>query len=88
MTNAEIDRVVLADSSPLWTDLEKALVDAADQLHDQAWISDRTWAVLAESFDDEQLIEVPMVVGNYHSISFTLRSLGVQLEPTLSGLEA
>lgn len=87
MTTAEIDRLMLTDTSTLWTDHERAVIDAADQLHDEAWISDRTWAVLAESFDDQQLIEVPMVVGHYHSISFTLRSIGVQLEPAFSGFD-
>jgi hypothetical protein len=36
-------------------------------------------------YDDKQLIEVPMVVGHYHLVGFTLNSLGVQLEPGLAG---
>ena len=37
-------------------------------------------------YDEKQLIELPMLVGHYHLVAFTLNSLGVQLEPGLEGL--
>jgi len=49
-------------------------------------LSDATWRALAERYDDQQLIEVCMVVGQYHLVAFTLRSLGVQREPGVVGL--
>jgi alkylhydroperoxidase family enzyme len=60
---------------------------AADELHDESCISERTWEVLASRYDDRQLIEVVMVVGHYHLVAFTLNSLGVQPEPGLPGFE-
>ena len=39
-----------------------------------------TWAALAGRYDDRQLIEVPMLVGHYHMLAFTLNSLGIQVE--------
>ena len=80
LTDEEIDRVVAGADAPGWDPLEAALLRAADELHDDACITDATWAVLAEAFDERQLIEVPMVVGQYHLVAFTLNSLGVQLE--------
>jgi alkylhydroperoxidase family enzyme len=53
---------------------------AADELHDHSRISDGTWAELAAGYDEQQLIEVCMLVGNYHLVAFTLNSLGVELE--------
>ena len=41
---------------------------------------------LAARYDERQLIELPMLVGHYHLVAFTLNSLGVQLEPGLEGL--
>ena len=46
---------------------------------------DATWAALAEVYDIPQLIEVPMLVGQYHLVAMTLNSLGVQLDPGLTG---
>ena len=42
-------------------------------------------SALAEHFDDAQLIELVMVIGHYHLVSFALNSLGVQLEPGVEG---
>ena len=68
-----------------WSAPDRALLQAADELHHDAVISDATWAVLAEHFDERQLIEIPMVVGQYHLVAFTLNSLGVQREPGVTG---
>ena len=43
---------------------------------------------LKARYDTAQLIEVPMVVGQYHLVSMTLNSLGVQLDPGLVGFPA
>jgi hypothetical protein len=36
---------------------------------------------------ERQLIEVPMLVGQYHIVSFTLNTLGIQREPGLGGFD-
>ncbi|HEX2577324.1 MAG TPA: carboxymuconolactone decarboxylase family protein [Aquihabitans sp.] len=61
------------------------LVRAADELHADAVIGDDTWAELAATYDEQQLIEVCMVVGQYHLVGFTLNSLRIQRE---AGVEA
>jgi 4-carboxymuconolactone decarboxylase len=63
-----------------WDDFDAALLRAADELHHDSRITDATWAVLASRYDERQLIEVCMVVGQYHLVSFTLNSLGVEIE--------
>ena len=40
---------------------------------------------LAEHYDDHQMIEVCMVVGQYHLVAFTLNALGVEREPGIDG---
>ena len=62
------------------------LVRAADELHDRNMIIDATWDALASRFDESQLIEICMVVGQYHLVAFTLRSLRIQREPGVEGL--
>ena len=75
-----------ASADPAWSDGDAALLRAADELHADAHISDATWAALAGRWSEAQLIEVCMVVGQYHLAAFTLNSLGVQLEPGVEGL--
>jgi 4-carboxymuconolactone decarboxylase len=75
----EIARVATGPAAD-WGALDAALLRAADELHDDQCISDATWATLASSYDDKQLIEIPMVVGQYHLVAFLLRSLGIELE--------
>jgi alkylhydroperoxidase family enzyme len=70
-----------------WDTFDATLIRAADELHADARISDDTWAALSERYDEHQLIEVPMLVGHYHMVAFTLNTLGVPLEPGLAGFD-
>ena len=88
LTDEELERLTAAADAPGWNPLDAALVRAADELHDDACITDATWATLAEHYDEMQLIEIPMVVGQYHLVSFTLNSLGVQREDGVPGFPA
>lgn len=73
--------------APGWPASEAALLRAVDELVDQHCIGDDTWAALAASFDERQLIEVPMLSGHYALLAGTLNSLGVQPErPDLPAL--
>lgn len=69
-----------------WEPFDAALLKAADELHSTFELSDAVWAVLSGRYDDAQLIEVPMLVGHYHMVAMTLKSLRVQLDPGLTGL--
>jgi alkylhydroperoxidase family enzyme len=86
VTDDEIARVRLGPDADAWGDFERVLLRAADELHADACIGEETWAALAARYDDKQLIELPMLVGHYHMVAYTLNSLGVQLEPGLEGL--
>jgi|SRR5438067_2772686 len=86
ITDEEIDRVTRGPDAPGWDAFERVLLTVADELHADACISDATWAALVERYDERQLIEVPMLVGHYHLIAFTLNSLGVQREEGVPGL--
>ena len=41
------------------------LLRAADELVTDHRVSDDTWAALAERYDDQQMIELTLLVGNY-----------------------
>ena len=85
VSDEEVARVKRGAEAEGWTELEAAVLRAADELYSGACITDETWAVLAAHLDERQLIEVPMLVGQYHIVSFTLNTLGIQREPGLGG---
>lgn len=90
LTREEIERV-RADGDlgeAGWSPVDATLLRAADELHTDACLSDATWAALSERYDERQLVEVPMVVGHYHMIAFTLNSLGVQVEDDVAAESA
>jgi 4-carboxymuconolactone decarboxylase len=84
LSREEIDRVA-STSLDGWAPFDATLLRAADELHSDDCLGDATWALLAERYDTQQLIELPMLVGHYHLVAMTLNSLGVQVDPGLTG---
>ena len=87
LTDEEIARVKAGPEDPAWDAFDATLLRAADELHADACVTDATWAALAERLDERQLIELPMLVGQYHLVAFTLNSLGVQRESGVPGFD-
>jgi 4-carboxymuconolactone decarboxylase len=81
-----IDRIIEGPDAGGWTAHESALLRAVDELHDESRISDATWDALGERYDQNQLIELTMLIGQYHMVAFALNSLEVQLDEGLEGL--
>lgn len=74
---------VMAGNSASWTDLERELVSATDQLVDTFRIDDATWARLAEHLDERQLAELPFIVGTYTLLAMAFNSWGVRVEDSV-----
>ena len=82
----EIDLVADGPTAAGLGPFDAALLQAADELHHDSVIGDDTWARLRERYNERQLIEVPMLIGHYTLLAFTLNSLGVQREEGVPGL--
>ena len=77
LTSDEIDIVgTYPDRRPA-SAADAALLDATDQLHHNAAVDDATYARLAEHFTPEQLVEIPMVVGQYTMLSMLTGFIGI-----------
>jgi 4-carboxymuconolactone decarboxylase len=66
---------------PAWSPAERTLIRLVDELHDGAQISDALWSDLRRHWRDDQLVELVVLAGFYHTISFVVNGLGVELEP-------
>jgi alkylhydroperoxidase family enzyme len=67
---------------PCWTvQRDRLLIRAVDELCDRRDIDDDLWQALHHEFDDCELLDLTMLCGWYHAISFTARAARVPLEP-------
>ncbi|MFF3912106.1 carboxymuconolactone decarboxylase family protein [Streptomyces sp. NPDC001852] len=81
VTDQEIRRVGAGPDDPAWAPADAHLLRAADELHRNARLSAATWSALATDHDEAQLIEITMLVGQYHMVAFFLNSAATPLEP-------
>lgn len=65
---------------PCWSSEEAALLRAVDELDDHADISDATWSELASSLTAEQILDLLMLAGWYHAISYAANAARIPLE--------
>lgn len=79
---AEIAATVANDAdAECWAPRERLIVRLVDQLHDTATVDDVLWAELVREFRDEQLIELIMLTGFYHMVSFVVNATRLPPEP-------
>jgi alkylhydroperoxidase family enzyme len=88
ITREEIERVTRGSSCSEWTEHERALLRAADELHADAMIADGTWEVLSRRLDDRQLFELTIVAGQFTTVAYFQNSLRVRLAADNIGLRA
>jgi len=86
LTDDEIARIAEGPDARGWSDLDRALLRAADEVHDDQFVSDETWAALAAHNDTQQLMDLVFAIGQYTLVSMALNTFGVQLEPGAPGL--
>ncbi len=84
ISDEEIARVALGPDAPGWDAFDATLLRAADELHDEATLSDATWASLGERYDDQQRLDVIFTVGQYQLVAMALNALGVERDDGLA----
>ena len=78
LTDEQIAAVPEGAGAAVWTDRDRDLLRAADQLVDDHVIDDPTWERLAGRFDERQLLELIFVVGGYACLAMVINSVGLQ----------
>lgn len=63
-----------------WNAREKLIVRLVDQLHDTSTVDDDLWMTLKTAFSDEQLLEMIVLAGLYHMVSFVVNATRLPLE--------
>jgi alkylhydroperoxidase family enzyme len=65
---------------PRWSPRERVIVRLVDELHDTSSLGDDLWKELEGAFELDQIVELLVLTGFYHTISFVTNGLSIELE--------
>ncbi len=71
----------------LWSDNQLCILTLVDQLHETQACDDELWVQLKKHYQDDQLIELVMLTGLYHMVSFTVNCFRVEKESFAPGFK-
>lgn len=80
LTKIEIQQIKKGPTAGTWGPLDRLLLQAVDELHQDQMISTDIWEGLSEHYSTEQLMDLVFTVGQYTMVSMALNTFGVQLE--------
>ena len=83
LTPAQVTSLTVGGSGDAcWTSQrDRLLLRLVDALHDTADVDDALWAELAAEFREPELLDLLLLCGWYHAISYVARAARVPLEP-------
>ncbi len=68
-------------ADPCWdSEAERLLIRVADELHERSDVSSRLWDDLTSHYSHAQLLDIIMLCGWYHAISYVSNASGVEPE--------
>ena len=79
LTEAEIEAIKAGPDDPSWSDADRAMLRATDDLTRDFHVSNASWSALS-FLSDKQKMDLVMTVGQYTQVSMMLNSFGVQLD--------
>jgi alkylhydroperoxidase family enzyme len=81
LTREQIEATVAADAAPGVFSARDALVlELADALHEHSTIGERLWQALRGEFSEEQILELILLAGFYHTVAYLTNGLQLPLE--------
>lgn len=78
LTRDEINRI--KEGVAGWGRADAALIDAANELHTDQFVSNTVWAELCHFFSEKQRMDVVFTAAQYMQICMILNTFGVQLD--------
>ncbi|WP_067716846.1 carboxymuconolactone decarboxylase family protein [Nocardia yamanashiensis] len=80
VTQPILDRLREGPSAAGWTDKERALLTAVDQLVGTRDLDDTAWRELAVHYDERRLIEIVLLTNQYEGLASTITALRIQTD--------
>jgi len=73
---------------PAWSERDRLLVRMVDALHDRSDIDDELWMQLAAAWNETQLLQLLVLVGWYHTISYVANASRIPCEDWAARFDA
>jgi alkylhydroperoxidase family enzyme len=86
LTREDFEAAKVGAASPHWSDFERTLVAAVDELVEASRMSDAAWAALGAELDRKQIMDLLFTVGCYAMLTMVFNSLRIDREPELRAL--
>ena len=84
MTDDELRAVREGPAAAVWSERERLLLRAVDELKGDSHLSDAVWNGLCAHYDTRQIMDIVFTVGQYNMLAMALNTLGVQLDEGLA----
>jgi alkylhydroperoxidase family enzyme len=86
LTAEEIERITIGSTAPDWGELDRAILSAVEELMNDYAMATETWDLLARTWTDEQLMELPGLVGAYVLTAMIYNTIRFDLLPGNEGM--
>ena len=86
-TPEEIERIKFGPDAPGWSQSDRIMLKAADQLVQDAYLDDEVWNALREQFSVQDIMVLMTVVTHYHWVAMMTKTLGIELEEGKQGFQ-
>ena len=83
LAREDYEAIKLGSDSPHWSEFERLIVGAVDQLCDNSDLDEATWNALAAEFDHKQVLDFLFTVGCYTMIAMVMNALRIDREEDL-----
>lgn len=80
LTTAEIEAVKEGPTAAGWSELERLLLQAADECRHTFSLSEATYTALGDHFSSQQLLDLLATIGMYMTLALILKSFAVPME--------
>ena len=82
LTQTEIDATLARTlDASVFTPRERLILRLADALHDTSTVDDALWSELERELSAEQILELFLLAGFYHTVAYLTNGLAIPLEP-------
>lgn len=84
LTEDELELIKIGPDADAWSEEDRAVLAACDDLTTSFFVSDAHWTALTRHFAEEQCMDLVYTVGQYTQVSMLLNSFGVQPDAGLA----
>jgi alkylhydroperoxidase family enzyme len=90
LTEHQLDSLATGDATDTcWTaPADRTVIKAVDELHTTHDLSDEMWSELIDTLGQDGALEITLLAGWYHAISYAVRALRLALEPGTAPIPA